>query len=152
MKGAAPAYLKTWEWIMAQELTIPFSPLAVGTEDRGYGGNEWLLLPHHSCPSLFVYNKEHQIKSAATTAIILQWRYQAEGCLLHFKPWYSSHSVTLFATNNTNSKYIWPRAISDRQTNVNEEFRVNFQPSDCFHQGSNFPKPSLHFASPQKEM
>lgn len=52
MKGAAPAHLETWELIMAQGFTVPFSLLAVR---RGQRGNKWLLLLHHSNPSLSIW-------------------------------------------------------------------------------------------------
>lgn len=66
---------------------------------------------------LFFHNKKHQLKHATTTAIISQWRYQAEGCLLHFKPWCPNHSVASFATNNKNPRHKLPSTVSDRWNN-----------------------------------
>lgn len=55
MKGAGPAHLEPWAGFMAQGFTVPFSPLAVGTEDRE------AMNVFCCCICPFVYSKEDQI-------------------------------------------------------------------------------------------
>lgn len=89
--------------IYGSKIYSPFLSTCCG--HRGHRGNEWLLLLHHSSSSLSICLLQRASdRPPTTTAIMAQWRYQAERCFFSFKPWHSNCSLASFATSNTNSK------------------------------------------------